>query len=172
MKNLAPQVRQFESLDALIQIFQEPGEFAKQLKLLRDAEKALNEKYKIAANLQEGESYLAEATAKRDEARDIRRQADEYLAIARTRAEGIVAEAVTQAEGIKRDATATLTQAQAKLQEAAGAMDTARATQRNGQAALETARQVQADAENLMSQAQAIKVEYENRLSAMRKLAS
>jgi len=166
-----PEVRQFENLDALISCMGNPVEFAAQLRQLKAAEDKLNEKYKLAGTLAQGESFLAEATAKLDEAKDLRRHAGEILADAKTRAESMVADAHEQVAKIHQDATAAAAAAQAKIQEAAGAMEAARGVEREGQRALSAAQNMQKGAERLKAEAQALQAEYESRLAKMRQLA-
>lgn len=167
-----PEIRQFESLEALIQIFQEPGAFAQQLKRLSDAEKTLNDKYKLAGTLQEGEAYLAESAAKLEESRDIRRHADEILTAAKAQAERMTGVAADEARATLERVMRLETEAQAKLQDAKGAMDAARVTEAQGQQALSEASVIRVNAAQELADARAIRAEYQERLSKLQALAA
>ena len=167
-----PEVRQFATLDELIACVGNPQEFAKQLRQLKAAETALNDKYKLAGTLQDGEAYLAEASAKLNEARDVRRHADEILAAAKGEAERITADAAKQADQQRQEIARLHEEARGKLEAASGAMEAAKATEAAGQRALSEAQSMRAEAAKEMAGARAIRTEYGDRLSQLKKLAT
>lgn len=167
----APQIQQFESLEALITCVGDPAGFEHRLRLLKEAEDEINRKLVVATTVEQAESYLADAEAKLAEARDIRGRADGLIAETQRQVEDLLADArgrvdemLAAAQGLADEAAAAHRDAlektrQAELREAAA------------RRAIERADACEAAARAEEGRAKALATELEERLARIRKAA-